>query len=237
MQYKEIFEVSLASRCQVHLNELVRQSGPTFLQNISRLVYLLVCLRNVPDTEEHRDERAACLSDLLKFYEFLNREAMYIQYVHKLVAVHVSTNSFLEAAYALSLHALRLHWSDGPCENAVVMSPPAVAETQRELKIVLFQQIIDYFDRGQAWELAIQYCNELVFQVAVLFLCDFHSIFDSMKQRRLITGSLATCSVSKSLSTTISLWGHAKSRNTTELVISDRAFLTIFATQNLCIVR
>jgi hypothetical protein len=165
MSYKDVFEVSLAARCHVHQNELVRVKGPVLLLSISRLVYLLVCLRNVPDVEEHRDERAACLSDLLKFYENLNRDSMYILYAHKLVAVHVSTHSYLEAAYALSLHALLLSWNDDLCPDAVALPPLYAAQTQRELKTILFQQIIDYFDKGQAWELAIQYCNELAFQV------------------------------------------------------------------------
>lgn len=162
MLYKELFEVTLVNRCHVHSNVFIKQNGPIFLRNVARLVYLLVNLRDVPDNEEHRGERAACLFGMLTFYQQLDRLDIYVRYVHKLVNVHVATNSFLEAAYTLTLHASLLEWSDSPVVH--VSLPSSQNQTQRQMKMSLYSQIIDYCDRGQAWEMAIQFCKELADQ-------------------------------------------------------------------------
>ena len=165
MDYRDLFDAELASRCQSHTNLVIRASGPEFLANVSRLIYLLVCLRNVPDVEEHRDERAGCLFDMLSFYESLDRPEMYVQYVHKLAHVHAATHSYLEAAFTLILHASQLNWSDELSPYPHVGVTATTQQTQREQKIQLYSQIIDHFDKGQAWEPALQFCKELAEQV------------------------------------------------------------------------
>lgn len=174
MDYKDLFELHLHAKCVAHSNLYIRNTVSGLLQSISRLVSLLVSLRSVPDVEEHRDERAGCLSDLISFYEKLDREAMYVQYVHRLVAVHVSTKSYLEAAFALTLHAKRLSWSDDVIESVVDnVQGVSHVQTQREKKTQIYLQIIDYFHKGQAWELAIQYCKELANQVSFVSFVAF----------------------------------------------------------------
>ena len=169
MEFKDQFEQALLTRCQLHSNAAIREAGPMFVQNVSRLIYLLVCLRNVPDVEEHRDERAACLFDMLSFYEQLEHENKYIQYVHKLVSVHTATQSYLEAAYTLILHATQLDWSDEPSHFDMAGTISTTTQTQREQKILLYLKIIEYFDRGQAWEPALHFCKELAVQVCKQF--------------------------------------------------------------------
>lgn len=163
MEFKELFEVALMGRCQTHNNPFIKMQGPRFLSGIGRLIYLLVNLREVPDVEEHRAERASCLYDMLSFYQQLQCTGMYVNYIYKLVAVHVATNAFLEAAYTLTLHASDLQWSDKPMDFQFMSATPK-AQTHRQLKMQIYTQIIEYCDKGQAWEMAIQFCKELADQ-------------------------------------------------------------------------
>ncbi len=166
VDYKQTFYSILSAKCSSHPNAFIKLNGQTFVESVTRLVGLLIGLRSVPHGDEHRDSQAGCLYDVIRYYEFLNCEHLYLKYVYKLVDLHVSAGAFIEAAFTLGLHASKLHWSDDPLpeykDNSAIRY---VEQSHRERKIQIYRKIIDYFAEGHAWEYAIQYTKELAFQV------------------------------------------------------------------------
>ena len=74
---------------------------------------------------------------------------MYIRYLYKLRGLHVAANNFIEAGFTLKLHADQLQWSDDPLP-AVLRPNSSLGpmDTHRAMKEALYNNIIDYFDRG-----------------------------------------------------------------------------------------
>uniref|UniRef100_H3CYE3 DOCKER domain-containing protein n=1 Tax=Tetraodon nigroviridis TaxID=99883 RepID=H3CYE3_TETNG len=93
-----------------------------------------------------------------------DREEMYIRYLYKLCDLHKECDNYTEAAYTLLLHAKLLKWSDEPCAAHLTQRDDYRAATQRQLKDQLYQQIINYFDKGKMWEEAIILGKELAEQ-------------------------------------------------------------------------
>ncbi|KAM7370639.1 hypothetical protein PAMP_010168 [Pampus punctatissimus] len=89
---------------------------------------------------------------------------MYIRYLYKLCDLHKECDNYTEAAYTLLLHAKLLKWSDEPCAAHLTQRDGYLATTQVQLKDQLYQQIINYFDKGKMWEEAIILGKELAEQ-------------------------------------------------------------------------
>jgi dedicator of cytokinesis protein 3 len=72
----------------------------------------------------------------------------------------VSNGNFVEAGLAIKLEADLYQWDlNTELEESVDPEHPAQSEFSR--KESLYRQIIDYFDKGRAWEKAIELCKEL----------------------------------------------------------------------------
>ncbi|TNM91253.1 hypothetical protein fugu_019633, partial [Takifugu bimaculatus] len=98
---------------------------------------------------------------LLNFYKTeLNKEEMYIRYIHKLYDLHLKAQNYTEASYTLLLYDELLEWSDRPLRE--FLNYPMQSEWQR--KEYLHLTIIQNFDRGKCWENGIILCRELADQ-------------------------------------------------------------------------
>uniref|UniRef100_A0A4W6FA30 Dedicator of cytokinesis 1 n=1 Tax=Lates calcarifer TaxID=8187 RepID=A0A4W6FA30_LATCA len=69
-------------------------------------------------------------------------------YLYKLCDLHKECDNYTEAAYTLLLHAKLLKWSDEQCAAHLTQRDGYQATTQGQLKDQLYQQIINYFDKG-----------------------------------------------------------------------------------------
>eukprot|EP00042_Codosiga_hollandica_P059226 m.908197 g.908197 ORF g.908197 m.908197 type:complete len:378 (-) comp60099_c0_seq2:1773-2906(-) len=112
LEYKDTFYSYLKGKIGTHSSAFIRQHAPSFIENVTRLVGLLIGLRSVPAGDDHRDSRAAALYDLLVYYQQINCEAFYLKYLYKLFDLHVAAESHIEAAFTLVLHASKLRWPD-----------------------------------------------------------------------------------------------------------------------------
>ncbi|EMP25230.1 Dedicator of cytokinesis protein 4 [Chelonia mydas] len=97
----------------------------------------------------------------LNFYKTeLNKEEMYIRYIHKLYDLHLKAQNFTEAGYTLLLYDELLEWSDRPLRE--FLNYPMQTEWQR--KEYLHLTIIQNFDRGKCWENGIILCRKIAEQ-------------------------------------------------------------------------
>uniref|UniRef100_H3BYF8 DOCKER domain-containing protein n=1 Tax=Tetraodon nigroviridis TaxID=99883 RepID=H3BYF8_TETNG len=130
---------------------------------VVRLLERLLDYRTIMH-DENKENRMSCTVNVLNFYKEIDREEMYIRYLYKLCDLHKECDNYTEAAYTLLLHAKLLKWSDEPCAAHLTQRDDYRAATQRQLKDQLYQQIINYFDKGKMWEEAIILGKELAEQ-------------------------------------------------------------------------
>ncbi|XP_042561548.1 dedicator of cytokinesis protein 4-like isoform X2 [Clupea harengus] len=104
--------------------------------------------------------------NLLNFYKTeLNKEEMYIRYIHKLYDLHFKAQNYTEAGYTLLLYDELLEWTERPLRE--FLGYPMQSEWQR--KECLHLTIIHNFDRGKCWENCIILCRELANQYEVYY--------------------------------------------------------------------
>ncbi|CAN7990561.1 unnamed protein product [Ixodes hexagonus] len=99
-----------------------------------------------------------------EFYHEINRQEMYIRYLHKLCDLHLECDNYIEAAFTLQLHAKLLRWSDEGLPSLLRSAKYPECETNRELKERLYYEILDHFDKGKLWEAGLMLCKELLAQ-------------------------------------------------------------------------
>lgn len=88
----------------------------------------------------------------------------FCRYVNKLCELHLECDNYTEAAYSLKLHSQLLAWSDQLLPPLLKSHRYLLCQTHRELKEALYNDMIEYFDKGKMWECALAICKELVAQ-------------------------------------------------------------------------
>uniref|UniRef100_A0A8C5I479 Dedicator of cytokinesis 1 n=1 Tax=Gouania willdenowi TaxID=441366 RepID=A0A8C5I479_GOUWI len=160
-QYKVLFQKILLEHCRKHM--YLARTGENFVTLVVRLLERLLDYRTIMH-DENKENRMSCTVNVLNFYKEIDREEMYIRYLYKLCDLHKECDNYTEAAYTLLLHAKLLKWSDEPCAAHLNQRDGYQAATQVQLKDQLYQQIINYFDKGKMWEEAIILGKELAEQ-------------------------------------------------------------------------
>ncbi|XP_006633511.2 dedicator of cytokinesis protein 4 isoform X1 [Lepisosteus oculatus] len=141
--------------------ETWRESGISLIATVTRLMERLLDYRDCMKVGEVDGKKIGCTVSLLNFYKTeLNKEEMYIRYIHKLYDLHLKAQNYTEAAYTLLLYDELLEWSDRPLRE--FLNYPMQTEWQR--KEYLHLTIIQNFDRGKCWENGIILCRELADQ-------------------------------------------------------------------------
>ncbi|XP_063077106.1 dedicator of cytokinesis protein 1-like [Engraulis encrasicolus] len=160
-QYKVLFQKILLEHCRKH--KYLAKSGENFVTLVVRLLERLLDYRTIMH-DENKENRMSCTVNVLNFYKEIEREEMYIRYLYKLCDLHKECDNYTEAAYTLLLHAKLLKWSEDPCAAHLTQRDGCQASTQCQLKDHLYQEIINYFDKGKMWEEAIILGKELAEQ-------------------------------------------------------------------------
>lgn len=160
-EYKEIFSKIMMDLCIEH--NTLRYDGEQFVIIITKLLERLLEYRCIIN-DESKENRMACTVSLLQFYSDVNRKEIYIRYVNKLCDLHMEFDNFTEAAFTLKLHSNLLMWNDTYLSSLLRSQRHPNCQTHRQLKDALYNEIIDYFDKGKMWECAIDMCKELAQQ-------------------------------------------------------------------------
>ncbi|XP_077194626.1 dedicator of cytokinesis protein 4 isoform X4 [Paroedura picta] len=156
--YRELFNSILLKKIE---RETWRESGVSLIATVTRLMERLLDYRDCMKMGDMDGKKIGCTVSLLNFYKTeLNKEEMYIRYIHKLHDLHLKAQNFTEAAYTLLLYDELLEWSDRPLRE--FLNYPMQTEWQR--KEYLHLTIIQNFDRGKCWENGIILCRKIAEQ-------------------------------------------------------------------------
>uniref|UniRef100_A0A3Q3BAW6 Dedicator of cytokinesis 3 n=1 Tax=Kryptolebias marmoratus TaxID=37003 RepID=A0A3Q3BAW6_KRYMA len=151
--------------------ETWRETGISFVTSVTRLMERLLDYRDCMKGDETENKKIGCTVNLLNFYKSeINKEEMYIRYIHKLCDMHLQAENYTEAAFTLLLYWELLHWDERPVKQ--FLHYPAQTEWHR--KEGLCRKVIHYFNKGKCWEFGIPLCRELAFQYESLY--DYQSL-------------------------------------------------------------
>jgi len=144
------------------------------IATIDELLDLLVAVHNTEATGE-----VFHIMDTLHLMEFLKdmqKEDMYIRYVHQLVDIQLDAQNLTEAGLALRLHAELYEWDPNAMVDPLT-EPSFPPQTAFERKEQLYFQMIDHYENGQSWDNALAAYTELATQYE-------HNVFDFAKLAR-----------------------------------------------------
>ncbi|XP_060241320.1 dedicator of cytokinesis protein 3 isoform X3 [Meriones unguiculatus] len=162
--YRELFGLLLLEKVE---QETWRETGLSFVTSVTRLMERLLDYRDCMKGEETENKKIGCTVNLMNFYKSeINKEEMYIRYIHKLCDMHLQAENYTEAAFTLLLYCELLQWEDRPLRE--FLHYPSQTEWQR--KEGLCRKIIHYFNKGKSWEFGIPLCRELA--------CQYESLYD-----------------------------------------------------------
>ncbi|KAA0712423.1 Dedicator of cytokinesis protein 3 [Triplophysa tibetana] len=166
--YRELFSLLLLEKIE---QETWRETGVSFVTSVTRLMERLLDYRDCMKGDETENKKIGCTVNLLNFYKSeINKEEMYIRYIHKLCDMHLQAENYTEAAFTLLLYWELLHWEERPLRE--FLHYPAQSEWHR--KEGLCRKVIHYFNKGKCWEYGIPLCRELAFQYESLY--DYQSL-------------------------------------------------------------
>uniref|UniRef100_A0A674AYY7 Dedicator of cytokinesis 3 n=1 Tax=Salmo trutta TaxID=8032 RepID=A0A674AYY7_SALTR len=172
--HRELFgllSVSVFSLLEKIEQETWRETGISFVTSVTRLMERLLDYRDCMKGDEMENKKIGGSSSLMNFYKSeINKEDMYIRYIHKLCDLHLHAEDYTEAAFTLLLYWELLHWEDRPLRE--FLHYPAQSEWQR--KEGLSRKVLHYFNKGKCWEYGISLCRELAFQYETLY--DYQSL-------------------------------------------------------------
>ncbi|KAJ2987636.1 hypothetical protein NUW58_g4393 [Xylaria curta] len=98
--------------------------------------------------------------ELMEFLRDMNKEDIFIRYVHQLATLQRGTGHYTEAGLALRLHADLYGWD--PTAITPALSEPNFPEQSHfERKERIFFEMIKYFEDGEAWSSALAAYSEL----------------------------------------------------------------------------
>lgn len=130
-----------------------------FVGDMTHLLQLLYDFRVIPEDPAWEAERTIGTIRLMEYFRSTGRIDAYKRYVHALVAQHVASSSYVEAANTLLLHANLLQWDNVDDSEEAQGGFPKQSVSAR--KVALYRQAITYFDQGKMWEMCIKLINEL----------------------------------------------------------------------------
>ncbi|XP_041975951.1 dedicator of cytokinesis protein 4 isoform X2 [Aricia agestis] len=172
--YRRLFDTVLMERVS---SEGWREAGAAFVGCVTRLLERLLDYRAVMQGTEHRDKRMAATVNLLNFYKNeIDRKEMYLRYVYKLHDLHIASDNFVEAGCTLLLYAETLSWDSD--QLGADPERPEVVEWKR--KEALYNQVLQYFDRGKCWEKGLPLLGELATLYEVK-LCDYARLAHTLR--------------------------------------------------------
>jgi dedicator of cytokinesis protein 3 len=144
------------------------------IATIDELLDLLVAVHSTEATGE-----IFHIMDTLHLMEFLKdmqKEDIYIRYVHQLVELQADAQNFTEAGLAIRLHAELYEWDPSSTVDPLT-EPTFPPQSAFERKEQLYFQMIDHYETGQSWDNALSAYKELATQYE-------HNIFDFAKLAR-----------------------------------------------------
>ncbi|KAI2616314.1 hypothetical protein GGR54DRAFT_240697 [Hypoxylon sp. NC1633] len=131
------------------------------IETIAEFLDLLVAVHSGDTTSE-----ASHLINRLQLMEFLRdmqKEEIFIRYVHQLAALQFDAKNHTEAGLALRLHAELYEW-DPTKLTPTLQDPDLLEQSHFERKEKIYFEMIKHFEDGEAWSSALAAYKELQVQ-------------------------------------------------------------------------
>uniref|UniRef100_A0AAQ4QF60 Dedicator of cytokinesis 3 n=1 Tax=Gasterosteus aculeatus aculeatus TaxID=481459 RepID=A0AAQ4QF60_GASAC len=146
--------------------ETWRETGVSFVTSVTRLMERLLDYRDCMKGDETENKKIGYTN----FYKSeINKEEMYIRYIHKLCDMHLQAENYT-AAFTLLLYWELLNWEEKLLKE--FLHYPTQTEWSR--KEALSRKVIHYFNKGKCWEFGVPLCRDLAFQYESLY--DYQSL-------------------------------------------------------------
>jgi hypothetical protein len=100
---------------------------------------------------------------LLEFLKDMRKEDIFVRYVHQLARIQSQARNFAEAGLALRHHADLYSWDPAKTVRAL-QDPEFPKQTSFQRKERLYIDMIDQYEQGKAWHLALTAYRELADQ-------------------------------------------------------------------------
>ncbi|KAL1626365.1 Deoxycytidine kinase 1 [Neofusicoccum ribis] len=100
---------------------------------------------------------------LMEFLKDMQKEDIYIRYVHQLAEIQADAGNHTEAGLALRLHAELYEW-DASASVPALEDPPFPGQSAFERKEQLYFEMIKHYEEGLSWNNALQAYQELATQ-------------------------------------------------------------------------
>lgn len=148
------------------------QAIKSLVSTVDELLDLLASVHSpgIPETV-----RIVHTLQLMDYLRDMQKETIYIRYVHQLADVQYQLQHHTEAGLALRLHASLYEWT--PVAVAAQTDPTFPEQTSFERKEQLYFEMIKHFEEGAAWDCALFSYKELAEQYE-------HSQYDFTKLAR-----------------------------------------------------
>lgn len=159
---KEAFSNSLrASFYQIDREDVAYPYINALLDDIEEFLDLLLDLYNVPPGDAYNDDRIFHALNVLNFLKDIDRVEIFSRYVNDIAEWNRSRLNFTQAGLALKLLSSAYAWS---FDQSLPASehPNFPAQTGFDRKESIFEDIIQCFSRGKAFENAIEATKELI---------------------------------------------------------------------------
>jgi len=176
----------------------LRDSGLQFLSSMDEFLRLMLCVRDLTElgkessnTNLWETERMQGTLKLMKWMKVIDSKNIYLKHVYNLYEMHKNNQNFIEAGFALKLHADLLEWNT---EKKLEPMPEYGFESEEssfDRKEKLYFRIIECFESSKAWEKAIQLCKELVYQYETIAL-NYNNISELLKREAKLYEYIAT---------------------------------------------
>ncbi|WWD19564.1 hypothetical protein CI109_104025 [Kwoniella shandongensis] len=140
----------------------------TLLDEVELFIDLLLSLREIREIAEWKDERSSAIYRLMMFVNRIGRKDLYIRFVHQLIAIYTdpAVRDWLAAGLALKLHADLYEWKVGGdwVDQVKIGKVELPAQNEFARKEAIYYHVIDYFAEAEAYESALELCQELTTQ-------------------------------------------------------------------------
>ncbi|KAI5467023.1 hypothetical protein BGZ63DRAFT_398637 [Mariannaea sp. PMI_226] len=139
-------------------DEPLHAAARQLVATVDEFLDLLVAVHSSDGTGE-----ATHLINRLRLMEFLRdmqKEEIFVRYVHQLADLQAESRNHTEAGLALRLHADLYEW-DPMTQTPALPDPKFPAQSQFERKERLYFDMIKYYEEGEAWSCALDAYKEL----------------------------------------------------------------------------
>lgn len=130
--------------------------GRKFIHFLETFLALIVDIKVAPDGLQNQEARASSMLKMIQFLSETNHLSMRPSFFQSLYELHLSSGNFVEAAMLLKYYADSLPGASGKHQEQDGVT--GSFDSSRE---DIYWQCIEMFDKGNAWERAVDVCKVL----------------------------------------------------------------------------